>query len=262
MPPAKSSSVFIRKEDRPDARLRLFCFAYAGASAQLFLRWNDYVPDFIEITGFELPGHGRRLMDGKPFNVYEPAARYIAAKLEPILDRPYALFGHCLGAVLAYEATRILKQHGAPEPVHLFTAGARGPHYGIPIADVDNMDDQKFIEHYNNVYGASLDLLKDPQMRSLILPIVRADGHMTQIYRYQPGERMGYNISAVTGECDPDVNLEQMQGWQQHTTGTVTTRLYPGNHFFFLQCASQMLADFSRQLGAYTIKAHSEAVSL
>jgi medium-chain acyl-[acyl-carrier-protein] hydrolase len=262
MPPAKSSLVFIRKEDRPNARLRLFCFTYAGASAQSFLTWNDHVPDFIEITGVELPGHGRRLFDGKPFNTYEPTAQYIADTLEPILDRPYALFGHCLGAVLAYEATRILKQRGAPEPVHLFTSGTRGPHYGIPIADVDNMDDEKFIEHFNNVYGASMDLLKDPQMRPLILPIVRADAHMTQIYHYQPGERVGYDVTAVAGERDPDVNLEQMRGWQQHTTGTVTTRLYPGDHFFFLQRARQMLGDFSRQLAAYTTKAHSEAVSL
>ena len=83
-----NNPVFVRKEDRPHARLRFFCFTYAGASAQSFLSWNAHVPEFIEITGFELPGHGRRLVESKPLSTYEQAANYIADTLEPYLDKP------------------------------------------------------------------------------------------------------------------------------------------------------------------------------
>lgn len=241
--------VFVRKEDRPAARVRIFCFTYAGSSAQSFLTWNDHVPKTIEVTGFELPGHGRRLAEGKAIRTYEEAAKYIADNLQPVLNKPYALFGHCLGAVLAYEATRILRARGARQPLRLFASGARGPHLGIPIADVNSMNDEQFIEHFNSTYGASMDVLRNPQMRPLVLPTVRADAYMTQIYRYSPGDPVSYNITALAGNNDGDVNLEQMEGWREHTTGAVTTRQYEGNHFYYEQCVPQLLAGFVKDLG-------------
>lgn len=248
---ANINPAFIRQEDRPQARLRLFCFSYAGASAQSFLSWDEHVPEFIEITGFELPGHGRRLVESKPLGTYQDAAEYIADTLEPFLDKPYALFGHCLGGVLAYEATRLLQQRAKPQPVHLFVSGTRGPHLGIPIADVDNMNDEQFIDHFCNNYGSSRELLKSPQLGSLILPSVRADAHMTQIYLYSPGPPVTYDMTAIAGDRDADVGLEHLEGWRQHTLGKVSTRFYSGDHFFFLQHAPQMLADFSKQLESY-----------
>jgi surfactin synthase thioesterase subunit len=243
-----SSQLLVRSTERPDAQLRLFCLTYAGSSAQLFLRWNDYVPEWIEVSGFELPGHGRRLVESEPIEDQTEAAAYIADALQPLLDRPYALFGHCLGAALAFEATRVLQSRGERQPVRLFTSGARAPHYGIPIADVEAMDDEEFIEHFGNVYGAPLGLLTDPHMRPLVLPMVRADARMTQNYRYVPGPAVGYGITAVAGEQDPDVQLEHLEGWREHTTEDVITRLYPGTHFFFVESAPQMLSEFADEL--------------
>jgi medium-chain acyl-[acyl-carrier-protein] hydrolase len=250
MAPSNGNPAYVQKERRPNAKLRLFCFTYAGASAQAFMNWIQYVPDFIEVIGFELPGHGRRLIDGKPLRTYQEAAAYIADNLNPALG-PYALFGHCLGGVLAYEATRILSSRGSRLPLHLFTSGARGPHQGIPIADVNSMNDEQFIEHFIRAYGASMAVLQNPQMKPLVLPVVRADAYMTQTYSYSSGAPVSYAITAVAGEQDADVNLEHLKGWKQHTTGPLTTQLYEGDHFFFLQSAPQMLAEFSKQLEAY-----------
>jgi len=173
---------------------------------------------------------------------------FIADALTLLLDRPYALFGHCLGAVLAYEATRVLNGRGARQPVHLFTSGARAPHYGIPIANVQHMDDEQLIEHFGQVYGAPIGLLNDPEMRSRVLPMVRADAVMTQNYRYESGSLLACDITAVAGERDPDVQMEHLNGWRQHTTANVVTRLYPGDHFFFVESAAQMFDDFTREL--------------
>jgi medium-chain acyl-[acyl-carrier-protein] hydrolase len=246
--PLPVNSAFIAKNERPNAQIRIFCFTYAGASAQSFLTWNNHVPDFIDITGFEMPAHGRRLVESAPCRTHQEAAKYIADTLEPVLDRPYALFGHCLGAVLAYEATRILKSRGAAQPVHLFASGARGPHFGIPIGDVKSMNNEQFIDHFNQVYGASMDILRNPQLGPLVLPVVKADAYMTQEYRYLPGPPVDYDVTVIAGEKDGDVNLEQMQGWTQHTTAKVTTRFYEGNHFFFLERSPQMLADIAKVL--------------
>jgi surfactin synthase thioesterase subunit len=115
------------------------------------------------------------------------------------------------------------------------------------------MNDEQFIDHFNNAYGASMDVLRNPQMRPLVLPIVRADAHMTQVYRYTPGPPLEYNITAIAGQNDCDVNLEQMEAWRQHTTGKVATRLYEGDHFFFLQCAPKMLTEFVSDLDSKVI---------
>ncbi len=172
----------------------------------------------------------------------------IADTLAPFLDRPYALFGHCLGAALAYETTRVLRSRGLPQPRHLFTCGARGPHLGIPIADVESMDDDEFIKHMNETYAAPIEFLNHPEMRPLFLPMVRADARMTQNYRYAPGSPMSFPITAVAGEGDPYVQEGHLGSWRKHTTADVTTRLYPGGHFFFLESAPRLLADFATEL--------------
>jgi medium-chain acyl-[acyl-carrier-protein] hydrolase len=244
---AEETLLLVKKSDRPEARVRLFCFTFAGSSAQVFYGWNDHVPEWLEVSGFEMPGHGARLTE-TPIADQDEAAAAIADALEPYLDRPYALFGHCLGAALAYEATRVLRERGKAQPVHFFSSGARGPHLGIPIADVESLEDDEFIEHMHRAYSAPIEFLRHPEMRPLFLPMVRADARMTQRYRYTPGPPMGYPVTAVAGETDPDVQGEHLEAWRQHTTAPVTTRIYPGNHFFFLESAPRLLADFVAEL--------------
>jgi medium-chain acyl-[acyl-carrier-protein] hydrolase len=244
---AEDTLIFVRKTDRPNARVRLFCFTFAGSSAQVFHGWNEHAPEWLEVSGFELPGHGSRLAE-RPIDTQDEVAAEIADTLEPFLDRPYALFGHCLGAAQAYEATRVLRERGKAQPLHLFTSGARGPHLGIPIADVEAMADDEFIEHMHKAYSAPIEFLRHPEMRPLFLPMVRADARMTQNYRYAPGPPMSYPITAAAGETDPDVQMEHLEGWRQHTTASVATRIYPGNHFFFVDSAPRLLADFAVEL--------------
>jgi medium-chain acyl-[acyl-carrier-protein] hydrolase len=238
---------FVRKEDRPDARVRLYCFTFAASSAQIFHGWNDHVPDWLEVSGIEMPGHGARLAE-TPLDTHQEAAVEIANILEPVIDRPYALFGHCLGAALAYEATRVLDERGRPMPLRLFSSGARAPHLGIPIADVESMGDDEFIQHMHRAYSAPLHFLTHPEMRPLFLPMVRGDARMTQHYRHAAGATLSYPITAVAGETDEDVQMEHLEGWRQHTSGPVTPRIYPGTHFFFLQSAPLVLSDFAGEL--------------
>jgi medium-chain acyl-[acyl-carrier-protein] hydrolase len=247
--PLVNEEAFYRKGDRPNARMRLFCFTYAASSARIFRSWNDYVPEWLEVSGCDLPGHGARMSE-KPLDNQDEAALEVANTLEPLLDRPYALFGHCLGAALAFEATRILRGRGKPQPVHLFSSGARGPHLGIPIADVESMGDDEFIEHMHAAYAVPIEFLRDPAMGPLFLPMVRADARMTQNYRYSPGPPVSYPITAVAGEMDPDILFEHLEGWRPHTSAGVTTRLYPGNHFFFQTSAPRLLGDFVSELEA------------
>lgn len=247
--PLINEEAFYRKGNRPNARMRLFCFTYAATSARMFRSWNDHVPEWLEVSGCDLPGHGAR-MNEKPLDVVDKAALDVADTIEPLLDKPYALFGHCLGAVLAFEATRILRDRGKPQPVHLFSSGSRGPHLGIPIGDVESMADDEFIEHMHAFYNVPLEFLRDPVMGPAFLPMVRADARMTQNYRYVPGPPVSYPVTAVAGEKDEGILWDHLEGWREHTTARVTTRLYPGNHFFFLESVPRLLGDFVSELEA------------
>ena len=110
------------------------------------------------------------------------------------------------------------------------------------------MSDDELIEYLGETYGASVELLNHPEMRPLFLPMVRADALMTQNYRYTPGPPLAYDITATAGFQDPYVDEHYLEGWRHHTRGTVNTRLYPGDHFFFQDSAPRLLADFASEL--------------
>jgi len=178
----------------------------------------------------------------------ERAVLLIADSLGPLLDRPYALFGHCIGAALAYEASRVLRDRGHPEPAHLFASGAPAPHYGVPIRDVERMSDDELIEYMQGSYGAPLDFLKDPHMRPYFLPTLRADARMTRNYRYVQGPKMDCPITAVAGDQDPFILQEQLEGWRLHSNAAVTTRLCSGGHFYFLTRAQELMSAIAEAL--------------
>src|ERR1039458_7197841 len=95
----------------PEARLRLFCFPYAGAGALIFRTWSDGLPADVEVCPVQLPGRGTRLME-RPFTQLSLLIEALAQALVPFLDKPFAFFGHSLGALVSFElARRIRRQY-------------------------------------------------------------------------------------------------------------------------------------------------------
>src|SRR5208337_878151 len=96
----------------PKTRLRLFCFPYAGAGALIFRNWSDALPRDIEVCPIQLPGRGTRLTE-PPFTKLSCLVEALTRALIPLLDRPFAFFGHSLGALIGFELARqIRRQHG------------------------------------------------------------------------------------------------------------------------------------------------------
>src|SRR5262249_42750474 len=107
-----------------ESRIRLFCFPYAGSSAQIFHGWQQDLPRTIEVTPVHLPGRGKRIRE-KPFTELTALAEVLTGEISPHVDKPYALFGHSLGAIIAFEVARGLRRRGLPLPRRLFVSGCR-----------------------------------------------------------------------------------------------------------------------------------------
>src|SRR5947209_14514516 len=122
-----SSPWFQVAHPRPAARRRLFCLAHAGGGAALFRGWGERLPGSVEVVAVQPPGREGRFRE-PPFTDWRPLVAELADAIRPLLDKPFALFGHSLGALLAYELARRLRDLGGKQPDHLFAAALAAPH--------------------------------------------------------------------------------------------------------------------------------------
>lgn len=217
---------------KPDARMRLFTLPYAGGGASYFRTWNDLLPPSIELNAVQLPGREGRLREPRLRSAAEVVTR-LAEAIRGRLDRPFLLYGHSLGALLAFELTRFLEATHAPRPEHLFVSGRAAPDCPITAAPIHDLPDQELIEtvarRYQPIPAA---ILGEPELLELLLPTLRADLEIVEDYRGTPEPRLAVPITAYGGKSDPLVSVEEIEGWARHTQQRFTLRLVEGGHFF------------------------------
>lgn len=218
---------------RPIAALRVFCFPYAGGRATSFRPWVEALPGSIDVWGVQLPGHDGRLLE-PPLASVPAIVEAVVPALLAELDRPYALFGHSMGALVAFEVARALQARGAPPAAHLLVSGRRAPHLAAHEADIHALDNEAFVAEIGRRYGAiPAELLRHPDVMDLLLPVLRADITAIETYVHTPGEPLSSAISVFGGDTDPFASPAELHAWQEHTRLPVTTRLFAGGHFYF-----------------------------
>jgi len=216
---------------RGQARLRLFCFPYAGAAAQIFRSWSGGLPETIDVCAVELPGRGTRLREA-PFRALSPLVRALSGELRPYLDRPALFFGHSMGALIAFEVARHLQKEGRSTH-HLFVSGRSAPRLPPRDRPLHAMPDARFIEELRALGGTPERVLQDPDLMRMLLPVLRADFALCETYVYDgAGSPIDCPITAFGGCSDPEVGAEQLQGWRAETGGSFCLRLFPGDHWF------------------------------
>src|SRR5436305_4022919 len=159
---------------RPETTLRLFCFPYAGGGAMIYRNWADYLPASIEVCPIQLPGRGNRLKEPAYTNLRNLVDE-LANSLAPYLEKPFAFFGHSMGAKIVFELARELKRRHGLEPVHLFASGCRAPHIPYDKPTTFDLPEDKFIEELRSLNGTPKEALENSELMQILTPILRAD---------------------------------------------------------------------------------------
>ena len=221
-------------------RIRLFCFPYAGGGAGVFRAWQDDLPETIQVCPIQLPGRENRFRE-PPFARLENLVEALATALFPLFNMPFALFGHSMGALIAFELARTLRATGVV-PTHLFVGAARPPHLHKTDAPIHLLEDKKFVDALRRrVNGIPEAVLRSPDLLQALLPTLRADLALCERYLYARGEPLDCPISALGGEQDQTIELQQLAGWRVHTRASFDLQRFPGNHFFIAEARTPVL---------------------
>lgn len=215
-------------------RLRLFCFPYAGAGALIFRTWSDGLPADVEVCPVQLPGRGTRLME-RPFTQLSPLIEALAEALVPLLDKPFAFFGHSLGALVSFELARRVRRQYGMHPVRLFVSAGRAPQIPHREPRIHTLPDKEFLMELRRLNGTPSELLGHEELMEIMLPVLRADFAVYETYFYSTEPPLNCPISAFGGLQDHRVSDSDLEAWRAQTSVSFSLRMFPGDHFLLKQ---------------------------
>ena len=234
-----------------NGRLNLIFFPHAGGGASAFYPWSRVLPAELTSYAIQLPGRETRLREPLHRQV-STLVESLSDVLQPYLDRPTIFWGHSMGALLGFELTRRLQQHGLNTPQRLIVSGYNAPH--IPYADphIHHLPEVDFIAALQELNGTPEVVLKDTELRDLVLPIIRADFQLVEMYTYQESTPLNCPITVLDGSADNKTNEADLQAWQQQSTEVLEMFTFPGDHFFLYDLQPKLVNTvinlFNRQL--------------
>lgn len=220
--------------------VRLFCFPHAGGSASYFHRLSALLAPDVEVLAVQYPGRQDR-RDEPCLESIGAMAAAVHGVLAGRLDRPYAFFGHSMGAVVAYETARLAHRSGLPGPERFVASGRRAPSRFLQ-GTVHLRDDDGVIEEIRSLGGTDERLLLDPDIRDMMIGPTRSDYKAVETYRCAPGFRLDCPVTVLIGDQDSHTTAEEAQAWEEHTTRGCDVRVFRGGHFFLDEQRSEVAA--------------------
>jgi medium-chain acyl-[acyl-carrier-protein] hydrolase len=232
------------------ARIRLFCFPYAGVGASVYRDWPKHLPG-VDVVRLQPPGREARLHEPSVRDFEELVSQATDAVAREIGDLPYALYGHSLGSLVAFEvAHRLRDREGAGEPAHLILGARRAPRLPSRIPEIAPLSDEELLEALERYFGDGVpeEVAQEPELVAMLLPALRADVEAHEGYAYRDRPLLSCPVTALCGLDDPSVSPEEIEAWSAETTGPFTFALLQAGHFFARDGSPQLFRILSRGL--------------
>ncbi|MER6988949.1 alpha/beta fold hydrolase [Saccharopolyspora hirsuta] len=216
--------------------IRLFCFPHAGGGTAAYRPWVGALGPEIEVVPVPLPGREARIAEPAHERM-DTLAEQVTRELAPSFDRPYAFFGHSMGAGLAWEVAR------RSAPLGVIASARRAPQLPTRRRLVSELPDDQFVATLRQLEGTPQAVLDEPELVELLLPTLRADFALSETFRAPAGVKLHCPLVAMAGEDDSEVDSDELAAWQDATTGPFRSRWFAGGHFYLASGAPEVLAE-------------------
>lgn len=244
-------------KDHSEKKLILYTFHHAGGACQYFQPWVSKLPNWIELISVQLPGRWNRVKEPAFLRMEELIPELGIEFEKQIMQNPeqnFALYGHSLGGLIAYELTRYLTLQKLPLPVYLFISAKRTlqhPQSNIPIYELPILEFEKKVAE---LYGAlPPEIASDPDMKAMFLNITKIDMELLDTYKYQPQPIINVPMTIIGGASDHVITLEYLLGWKDLTSANCEILQLPGGHFFLRDSEKELLELIVNTLMKYNI---------
>jgi medium-chain acyl-[acyl-carrier-protein] hydrolase len=228
--------------------LRLFCFPFAGGTASSYSAWRKQSDNGFEVCPIEYPGRGSRFKESG-CETLAKLVETIGADLRSQLQQPYALLGHSFGGIVAFELARLLNSSNSPMPVRLFISAIRAPHLRQP-EKIHDLQEQEFLSKLMSYDGVPQEVLKNSELLSLVVPIIRHDFRLYERYVYRNDDPLPVPISVFGGLQDTKVPAADLMAWSRHTRKSFRCRFFSGGHFFLYDPRFPVMREIQNDINA------------
>src|SRR5512140_477997 len=230
MEPGSFKPWIVRPRPNPQAALRLLCFPYAGGGSSVFRTWPADLPADVELLAVELPGRDTRFGE-RPIARLAPLVTALADAVIPLLQAPFAIYGHSLGALVGFSFARELRRRSFRLPVHLFMSGRRAPQ--LPErSPLHQLPDPEFLAALHRLGGIRDAVFQATELMAVYLPILRADITVSEAEVAAPEEPLACPITVLGGLSDERTSIDELDAWRPQTSAAFERELFPGGHFF------------------------------
>ncbi|WP_428431098.1 thioesterase II family protein [Photobacterium chitinilyticum] len=241
---------------KTSAEIDVYCLPYAGGNASIYRQWDSYLPEWIAVQPVEFPGHGVRICEDLVASVPELTEELFIDLLAQ-QRRPFALFGHSMGAGLAFHLADYALQRGVV-PHALFVSGRQAPVIAKGIRPRVNLSDAELIEELMFLNGSPPEVLENEELMSFLLPIIRSDFSLSEwLLRYDANKRVSIPIHVIGAKNDAEVDYRKLDLWWNNTQKQVVISLFEGEHFF-IHDQGRVVSDLMASDLQYTLNGMGE----
>ena len=213
----------------------------------MYRTWQRWFPPQIDLCLVHLPGRGKRMRE-QAFTQVIPMVNAIADEMGPLTGSPYALYGHSMGALIAFELTRELLRRRCAGPLHLFVSGHRAPQLPRTGPTTFCLPHDEFIGALSRLNGTPKEILDNPELLELFIAPLRADFEVVETYEYSPAAQLSCPITVYGGLNDKEVPVESCYAWRDQTSASCKVRMLSGDHFFIRDPKPEFKSAFHKDI--------------